>query len=159
MRALLLIACLAACSPQVAGEASASSLAGTPARHPESGLEIIPLRIVTPAGAAHEFAVEVARTGEEQMQGLMYRTELGADEGMLFPREVPRLSSFWMKNTHIPLDIVFIGPDRRVINVAANTTPHSLEPIPSAGPARAVLEIGGGRAAELGIVPGSAVEW
>ena len=89
----------------------------------------------------------------------MFRTRMGADEGMLFPFDPPRQASFWMKNTVIPLDIIFIGPDRLVSNIAANATPYSLDPLPSAGTAAAVLEINGGRAAELGIVPGAKVAW
>jgi uncharacterized membrane protein (UPF0127 family) len=89
----------------------------------------------------------------------MFRTEMGADEGMLFPYDPPRVLSFWMKNTVIPLDLVFIGPDRRVINVAADAAPYSEDQIRSDAPAIAVLELNGGRAAELGIGPGAEVSW
>ena len=90
--------------------------------------------------------------------GLMFRKELAANHGMIFFVDPEREVNFWMKNTLIPLDIIFIGPDRLVSNIAANATPYSLDPLPSAGTAAAVLEINGGRAAELGIVPGAKVE-
>jgi uncharacterized membrane protein (UPF0127 family) len=84
---------------------------------------------------------------------------MGPDEGMLFPTERPQARSFWMKNTVIPLDLLFIGPDGLISNIAANAVPYSLEPIPSSGAAIAVLELNGGRAAELGIEPGARVTW
>lgn len=145
-----------ACSPQAAQPAPAP--AEQQAVHPVSGLEVIPLT-VTSGEATHSFRVEVARTEAEQAQGLMFRREMGADEGMLFPREQPRMASFWMKNTVIPLDIIFIGADRRIINIAANTVPYSTDMVPSEAPALAILELNGGRAAELGIEPGALVEW
>ncbi|OYX47843.1 MAG: hypothetical protein B7Y87_00665 [Sphingomonadales bacterium 32-64-22] len=149
---------LAACSPSGATESAPSAAA--PQIHPESGLAVIPLTVTTADGKQHEFRVEVAATGAEQARGLMFRTEMGTDEGMIFPREDdPRESSFWMRNTVIPLDIIFIGPDRRILNVAANAVPYSEAPVPSAGAAGAVLELNGGRAAELGIKAGDKVEW
>ena len=84
---------------------------------------------------------------------------MGKDEGMLFPMEPPREASFWMKNTVISLDIIFIGTDGRILNIAENAVPYSEEPRRAAGLAAAVLELNGGRAAELGIVPGDKVEW
>ncbi|WP_235506848.1 DUF192 domain-containing protein [Altererythrobacter sp. Root672] len=162
MRALLLaiLILVPACSPQAAGGATSSAAAtATTAVHPTSGLEVIPLKITTPTGKAHAFRAEVARTPQEQAKGLMFRTEMGADEGMLFPYARPQLLSFWMKNTVLSLDLIFIGEDRRIINIAANATPYSETPIPSDGPGIAVLELNGGRAAQLGLVPGSKVEW
>lgn len=146
---------LAACSTQAAPPAPAAE---TAAVHPVSGLEVIPLTIIQ-NGKTHRFRVEVARTAEEQSQGLMFRTELGPDEGMLFPTETRQFRSFWMKNTVIPLDIIFVGGDGFVSNIAAMTTPYSLDPIPSDGAVIAVLELRGGRAAELGIGPGARVSW
>ncbi|OCC22990.1 hypothetical protein MB02_14615 [Croceicoccus estronivorus] len=150
-------ALLAACSPG-AGESASPASQPPAAVHPASGLKVIPLT-VSNAGTTHRFSVEVARTGEEQAQGLMFRTQMGADEGMLFPFEPPRQVSFWMKNTVIPLDIIFVGTNGRVSNIAANAEPYSLVPRSSAGPVEAVLELNGGRAEELGIVPGTRVEW
>jgi uncharacterized membrane protein (UPF0127 family) len=78
---------------------------------------------------------------------------------MLFPSDKPEARSFWMKNTVFPLDIVFIGPDHLISNIAANAVPYSLDPIPSSGAAIAVLELNGGRAAQLGVMPGARVSW
>lgn len=158
---LIAAALAVACSPQAGAGAAATSTADMEApagRHPVSGLEIIPLAVVS-EGRRHEFAVEVARTPQEQARGLMFRTELGPNEGMLFPRNPPDVASFWMKNTPLPLDIIFIGEDGRIMNIAANTVPYSLESVSASGLTRAVLEIPGGRAAELGIEPGDTVEW
>ncbi len=103
------------------------------------------------------FRVEIADTDEERAQGLMFRTSLAPDAGMLFtwPRAAPR--AFWMKNTYIPLDILYIGASGRVVSIAAMTEPFSEDPIPSHGDALGVLEIAGGRAAELGIDIGDRV--
>jgi uncharacterized membrane protein (UPF0127 family) len=147
---------LSGCSPQPATEATPAAAAR--AVHPVSGLPVIPLTIGTTKGR-HTFRVEVASTEEEQARGLMFRTELGPDEGMIFPREPADVASFWMKNTPLPLDIIFIGTDRRVLNIAANTTPYSLTPVNAEGLTGAVLELRGGRAAQLGIGPGAKVDW
>ena len=157
LSAFAALAALAACSPQAATEAT-SSAAAVPATHPVSGLPVIPLTVAA-ANGKHAFRVEVARSEEEQARGLMFRTELGPDEGMIFPREPADVASFWMKNTPLPLDIIFIGTDHRILNIAANTTPYSLTPVGAVGLTGAVLEIPGGRAAQLGIVPGALVSW
>lgn len=154
---LAAILALAACSPQQQSAAGSTVLAET-SRHPVSGLEVIPLTI-TQDGKVHRFQVEVARSGDEQARGLMFRTEMGADEGMIFPRTPPDFASFWMRNTVISLDMLFIGPDRRIINIEANTVPYSLDSHPSQGLAAAVLELNGGRAEQLGIKPGAKVDW
>jgi uncharacterized protein len=107
----------------------------------------------------HRFTVEVARTPDEQAQGLMNRQSLGPDRGMIFPFDQPRQATFWMKNTLIPLDLIFIRSDGTIESIAANTVPLSLETVPSQGAVAAVLEIAGGRAAELGIKAGDKVEW
>jgi uncharacterized membrane protein (UPF0127 family) len=131
---------------------------GTAAVHPVSGLTVVPLTVRS-QGKTHRFRVEVARTPAEQAKGLMFRAEMGPNEGMIFPTDPPRRASFWMRNTVIPLDIIFIGADHRIINIAANAVPYDETPLPSAGPAIGVLELIGGRAAELGIAPGDKVEW
>ena len=105
------------------------------------------------------FCVEVARTEAEQAQGLMFRKSLAPNAGMIFPMTPPRFASFWMKNTLIPLDIIFIRADGSIARVAARTTPHSLAPVTSGEPVAAVFEIAGGRAAQLGIVAGDRVTW
>lgn len=147
---------LAACSPHAADGKTAA--AATAATHPVSGLQVIPVSV----RAGHKrltFRSEVARTREEQSRGLMFRTAMGDGEGMIFLFDAPRNSAFWMKNTVIPLDIIFIGTDNRILNVAANAVPYSEQALPSAGVAKAVLEINGGRAAKLGIKAGDRVEW
>ena len=151
---------LAACSSQASDGAAASS--GAPAaeapRHPVSGLPVIPLTVMH-GGKRHGFRVEVAKTSAEQAKGLMFRTEMGPDEGMIFPMAPPRDASFWMRNTVIPLDIIFIGTDGRILNIAADAVPYSETPLPSAGLTSGVLELNGGRAAKLGLEPGDKVEW
>ena len=89
----------------------------------------------------------------------MNRETLAADHGMIFPFPEPRLASFWMKNTYVPLDLIFVRTDGSIANIAENAVPMSLEPIFSDGEVKAVLEINGGRSAELGIAPGDKVEW
>jgi uncharacterized membrane protein (UPF0127 family) len=149
---------LAACSPHAADGAAAAAIKGAPVRHPESNLPVIPLTIHR-GDTKLPFKVEVAQTEYEQGKGLMFRTALGPNEGMIFPMDPPRKAAFWMKNTVIPLDIIFISPDGRVSNIAANAEPYSERPLPSAGEVKGVLELPGGRAAELGIVPGDKVTW
>ncbi len=111
------------------------------------------------AKSTHIFRVEVARTEEEQSRGLMFRTHIPADGGMLFPLSTPRVASFWMKNCPAPQDMIFIRSDGSIARIAANTTPYSLEPVDSGEPVSAVLEIAGGRAAALGIVEGDHIIW
>ena len=115
-----------------------------------------PLEIVTPKGRT-KFMVEIADDDRERAQGLMYRKSLAADRGMLFDFKTERSGSFWMRNTYIPLDMIFIRADGRIRSIARNTTPMSDQGVPSGGPVRAVLEIPGGRAAELGVLPGDRV--
>ncbi len=103
--------------------------------------------------------VEVAATHAEQERGLMFRESMAPDSGMLFPYNPPQPVAFWMHNTVLPLDIIYIGTDHKVLNIAADAVPYSDEPLPSAGPVSAVLELNAGRAAALGIVPGTEVDW
>src|SRR3546814_3301130 len=84
-------------------------------------------------GQTHRFDVEVARSEEAQQKGLMFRTELPKDGGMLFPFAKPKIASFWMKNTLIPLDMIFIRSDGSIDSIAENTIPDSLEPVVSGG--------------------------
>ncbi len=158
--ALLPLAVTGACSPGVSGAASGNQVASedTEARHPESGLAVIPLTVKS-GGKSHAFRVEVAESRVEQAKGLMFRRSMGADEGMVFPFHPPREASFWMKNTVIPLDIIFIGADGRILNIEAEAVPYSETPRSSRGKAAAVLELNGGRAAQLGIGPGDKVEF
>ena len=111
------------------------------------------LVLVTRTGR-HDFTVEVARTEAQRAKGLMFRRSLPPDAGMLFDFPGERYVSMWMKNTYIPLDMVFFRADGTVVSVARDTTPFSEEPIPSGGPAKAVLELNAGTAARIGLAPG-----
>jgi uncharacterized membrane protein (UPF0127 family) len=124
----------------------------------ESGLELIPLEIRSGTGV-HHFTVEIARSEDEQAQGLMFRQSLAPDRGMIFPFSPPRPASFWMKNTLIPLDMIFIRADGTIARIADNTIPQSLAPVQVGEPVAAVLEIAGGRSAELGITESDRVGW
>jgi uncharacterized protein len=148
--ALVLAAAIAACSPQ--------SSVTTGAELSAAGLEQMPLTIRS-GTRTHKFTVEVARTPEQQATGLMHRQSLPPDRGMIFPYAPPQDIAFWMKNTLIPLDMIFVRADGTIARIADNTVPLSLDPVPSLEPVAAVLEIAGGRAAELGIRPGDKVEW
>ncbi len=148
---------LAACSPS-SNEATAQSTQAAPSVHPISGLPVVPLKI-RHGSKTFEFRVEVARTEPEQAKGLMFRTAMAPGEGMIFPFDPPRGASFWMRNTVIPLDLIFVAPDGRISNIAANAIPYDETPLSSVGDAKAVLELNGGRAAQLGIVAGDKVEW
>ena len=154
----LAAALLAACSAQPAADTGAAAEIAAETTHPASGLEVIPLTVTGTSGT-HRFAVELADTPEAQRRGLMFRTELPDDAGMIFPYDGTTAQSFWMKNTPLPLDIIFIGPDGRISNIAAMTEPYSLESVYSVGPVLGVLELRGGLAAELGIEPGDKVDW
>ena len=145
------------CSPQGSTNVAAAEQAA-PTEHPVSGLQLIPVTIATD-DASHDFRAELADTPELQAKGLMFRTELGPDEAMLFPNDEPTARSFWMKNTPISLDIIFVGLDGRISNIAAMAEPYSEEPVYSIGSVKAVLEIAGGRAEELGIEQGDEVSW
>jgi uncharacterized membrane protein (UPF0127 family) len=115
------------------------------------------VRIETPSGRVHAFDVYVARSEREHMQGLMNVESLPENDGMIFPFDPPRQVSMWMKNTLIPLDMVFIREDGRIANVIADAAPQSLDTRPSDGTVAYVLELNGGTAARLGIVPGARV--
>jgi hypothetical protein len=103
------------------------------------------------------FQVEVASDFASREKGLMFRKTMQPDHGMLFDFKVTQGVAFWMKNTILPLDMIFILPDGVISSVASDTKPFSTDEIPSAEPVRAVLEINAGRAAALGIVPGDVV--
>lgn len=105
----------------------------------------------------HTFNIEIVDTPESRAQGLMYRQELAPDAGMLFDFFEDRDVSFWMRNTFIPLDMIFITGDGVVRNVHVNARPHDPTGIPSDGPVQFVLEIPGGRSVELGIEAGDTV--
>lgn len=114
------------------------------------------LQIVTASGT-HRFQVWIAADDRSRERGLMFVRGLPADAGMLFLFERPQPAAFWMKNTYLSLDLVFIGRDGVVVNVARDTTPFSEEPIPSAAPVKAVLELLAGTAARIGLSAGSQI--
>lgn len=148
--------CLLACNA-VASE-SETRKDPTTTQISENGLQQVPLT-VTSNDKEHRFVVELAQSAEEQARGLMFRTELQPNVGMVFPFKADRMASFWMKNTVIPLDIIFVRRDGSIESIAANTIPYSLDPVQSGEPVAAVLEIAGGRAAELGIAAGDIIRW
>ncbi|MDR3495512.1 MAG: DUF192 domain-containing protein [Ancalomicrobiaceae bacterium] len=112
-----------------------------------------PLTLVT--ATSHEnFRVEVAADDTSRAEGLMYRTKLGADEGMLFDFKTEQMVYFWMKNTYVALDMIFIRSDGTVVSIAEDTTPLSEKPIASSGPVRFVLEVVAGTARHIGLKPG-----
>lgn len=151
---------LVACSPggTVAQDSSVApaAVADTPAVS-EAGLRLIEVTIVS-GETRRTFKTELAATQEEQAKGMMFRTEMGDDEAMLFPSYAPQVRSFWMKNTPLPLDIIFIGPNNRITNIEAGV-PYNLESVTSRGFSIAVLEIRGGLSEELGIAAGDLVEF
>lgn len=121
-------------------------------------LSTIPLTLAA-GGEKHQYTVELARTTTEQARGLMLRKTMARDHGMIFPMSPPREASFWMEGTYLPLDIVFIAPDRTVRRIAANAVPFSRADIPSGGTIAAVLELTAGEARRIGLRPGDKVSY
>ena len=139
-----------ACAPAFTGPARAQGAALTQPTTTE------PLEIVTASGR-HMFAIEVMRTDEERGRGLMFRRFMPADRGMLFDFKTEQPVLMWMKNTYIPLDMIFMSRNGTVTHVAANTDPMSERTISSGPPAFAVLEVNAGVAAKIGLKPGDRV--
>ena len=156
---LAIAAAVAGCRAEPASNVSQPPPTPTSPATSPAGMEVVPLTIQS-GERNHRFMVEVARTDEQQERGLMFRERLGADQGMIFPFAFPRPASFWMRNTLIPLDMIFIREDGTIARVAANTVPLSEETVTSGGElVVAVLELRGGRSAELGIRAGDRVSW
>ena len=122
-------------------------------------LPTIPLTIVTNDGRRHSYTVEVARTSDEQAQGLMDRRSMPRDAGMIFPFPAPRPAAFWMHNTYIPLDMLFLLADGRIESILADVPPLNEAQRRSLGPVAAVLELNAGEAARIGATPGDLVEY
>ena len=114
------------------------------------------IEIISKSGV-HPFSVELATNDAERERGLMFRKELPEGRGMLFDFEREAPVAFWMHNTYIPLDMIFIRADGSILRIAENAEPLSDRLIPSGGPVRAVLEVIGGTARKLGIAPGDKV--
>ena len=114
------------------------------------------LTIISTTGP-HQFKVELATTTAQMTQGLMFRTSLAPDAGMLFEYQQPTMATMWMRNTLIPLDMLFVDAQGRIVNIHERAVPQSLDVIAAAEPVRAVIELNGGTAARLGIEPGDQV--
>ena len=125
-------------------------VAGAPARAADT------IEIVSASGV-HPFAVELAANEADRERGLMYRKSLPEGHGMLFDFGYPQATAFWMHNTYIPLDIIFIAPDGHIIRIAENAKPMNDTLIPSGGLVRGVLEVIGGTSRKLGIKAGDKV--
>nr|TFG51546.1 MAG: DUF192 domain-containing protein [Hyphomicrobiales bacterium] len=123
---------------------------------PQATVPQSPLTIVS-EGKYHRFVVELADDRFEQQRGLMFRQSVLPNEGMLFDFGTDFERAFWMRNTLVSLDMIFVRSDGTIHRIAAKTTPLSDASVPSLGPVSAVLELAGGRAAELGIKPGDQV--
>jgi uncharacterized protein len=136
----------------------AASLTAWASPAPAATLPLTDLVIVTAAGARHKFLVEVADKDETRNQGLMFRRTLAADAGMLFDYQQDSTFAMWMRNTFIPLDMLFISADGKIQKIHQRAVPHDETPIPAPGAVRAVLEVNGGTAARLGLKVGDRVE-
>ena len=132
----------------------------TPACRAEEKLkdyDVVPLVITKAGGGQVTLNIEMAISDEAEEKGLMFRTALPKDSGMLFTFEHEDIRAFWMKNTLIPLDMIFINKDGKIVNIHERAIPKDLTTIRSNGPANAVLEINGGRASELGLKAGDII--
>ncbi len=149
LAAMAAVAAPAAATFAVAAPAAASNC-------PSTGLKRAPAVLVTASGR-HSYSLEVAATADAQQCGLMYRKTMKRSSGMIFVFAPPRPASFWMENTVLPLDLVFVGSDDRVLTVASGK-PFSRDIIDSRGVAAAVIELNAGEAKRIGLKPGDRVE-
>ncbi len=131
---------------------TATLAAGIPAHLPVSRLELR-----TAAGIDHPFRISMATRQEDRQRGLMFVTEMAEDQGMLFDHGESVIASMWMKNTPLPLDMLFIRQDGTISSIARETVPYSRQTITSEEPVRAVLELKGGTCERLGVQPGDRV--
>jgi uncharacterized protein len=154
--ALLRKCCIALNLVISASAVPALSLSVVPAQAEDAQTALEPLSIVTASGT-HDFSVEVMRTDAERERGLMFRRYLPNDRGMLFNFDVEQPVMMWMKNTFLPLDMIFMDRTGKVVSIAANTEPLSEHIIPSVEPAYAVLEVNAGTAARIGLKVGDRV--
>jgi uncharacterized protein len=147
--AMLTLLMAAACQAQEIDEAHLLDLDS----FPKARLEI------RSAKETHHFEIWIAETPRQQQQGLMFVRDLPAARGMLFVANEPRIFDMWMRNTYIPLDMVFIAADGRISSIAENTTPHSRAIVSSKVPVGAILELRGGEAARRALHAGDKVSW
>ena len=117
----------------------------------------VPLTVVSESGT-HEFLVERAITLEQQARGMMFRESMGADAGMIFEFEEPKVATIWMKNTSIPLDIIFVRSNGRILKIEHMAQPYKLRSASSEAVIAGVLELQGGRSRDLGILPGDLIK-
>jgi uncharacterized protein len=134
----------------------AALIVGLFATAPSLAVDRNTLEIASKTGV-HVFSVEIADNDAERAKGLMFRKELPEGQGMLFDFHTDQEVAFWMENTYIPLDMIFIRGNGTVLRIAENTTPMSTKQVPSGGPVRGVLEVIAGTARKLGIAPGDRV--
>jgi len=121
---------------------------------------LVPVKITGPEGTLKaEFEAELALTPAQRSQGLMFRQELGSDRGMLFVFPQPTQNPFWMKNTLIELDMIFINADKKIVSIVRRATPQTTTPREADGPYLYCLEVEGGRSEALGLQAGDAVEF
>lgn len=139
--------------------ALAASAACASSKAPEAGRPPARVVIETAAGQRHAVAVEVARTDAERMRGLMNRAELAPDAGMLFLFEASEDHAFWMKDTLIPLDMIFIDEGGRIVGIVERAQPLTLSPREVGAPSRYVLEVNGGWASAHGVRAGDRVHF
>ena len=123
---------------------------------PNAGLATMPVVLVTAKGR-YRYVLDVAASGDEQQCGLMYRKAMPRGVGMVFPFDRPRSASFWMENTPLPLDLIFVGADNRVVSVSRGK-PYSRDLIDSHGIAASVIELNAGEAKRIGLKAGDRVE-
>ncbi|MFN3371196.1 MAG: DUF192 domain-containing protein [Sphingomonadaceae bacterium] len=155
----LALAVAPAATPAVGRPPAAEAPSEAKPGKPQTGLRVVPLTIETSDGRTHRYRVEVAETAAQQAHGMMFRTSVPAGTGMIFPMRPPRPAAFWMQNTLVSLDLVFIGADGRVRNIAERAVPRSEALLASAGPVAAVLELAGGEAERIGLRPGDRIRW
>jgi uncharacterized protein len=134
----------------------AASPAAADAACPSPTLKHAPATFVTATGR-HKYDLEIAASPDEQQCGLMYRKTLKPGSGMIFPFSPPRSASFWMENTVLPLDLIFVGPDNKVLTIASGK-PFSRDFIDSGGITASVIELNAGQAKKIGLKPGDKVE-
>lgn len=144
--------------PATGGKSVGGCQAGAAQGQSPAGLEVVTL-CITSNGKTRAFKTEIAKTSAQQAKGMMFRTGIADDEAMLFPFPEPKVASFWMRNTVIPLDIVFIRSNGTIESIAENTIPYSTDPVAAGETVTAVLEVRGGLTAELGITAGDKVIW
>jgi uncharacterized membrane protein (UPF0127 family) len=151
VRFILVIVLIAACQPNVKAEHSQAAASS------DAGIEAKKVVVKTASGGIHPVRVEVAATPEEKERGLMHRRELGAEDGMLFIFEGESERTFWMRNTLIPLDMIFIRADGTIAGIVADAQPLTETPRTIKKPSKYVLEVNGGWAARKGVTEGDTV--